>query len=99
MLTINMHQMSSQDIQMAMQKRCADRGSVDAVRLIPSEEAIVPPLALVLMCCRGEALQLRREVGNALAGQIVVVFLRDRAPAQTVRQRPAPVSSGLRSPS
>lgn len=99
MLAFDMRQMSSQAIQMAVEACCADYGSVDTVKVIPCEEGIRPALALVLMSCRNEALQLHRELGDALAGQIVVIFLHDRANAQTALHHRAPASSSLSGPS
>jgi len=98
MLAFDMQQMSGQAIHRAVEERCAECGAVDAVKVIPSEEGIVPALALVLMSCREEALRLHRYLGDALAGQIVIIFLRDRANAQTVLQQAAEASPGLAGP-
>lgn len=99
MLAIDMRQMSSQDLHRVVQERCADCGSVDAVKIIPSEEGIVPSLALVLMSSRDDALQLHRQIGDALTGQVVVVFLRDRAGAQPSSRHQAPAICGAGLPS
>jgi hypothetical protein len=78
MLAFDMHRMSLDAIQAEIVDRCADCGTVDALKLIPAEGERIPGIALVLMSSLEEAERLKTRIGDSLAGQIVLIFLRDQ---------------------